>query len=85
MAGWIEKRKRLLSETVTAFKAGLRGSDYDPSLESRAESNSKVVEPTARPIPDKYDQLRKLAELRDVGALTEDEFQLEKTKLLNRD
>ena len=36
------------------------------------------------PIPDKFDQLRKLAELKATGALTDEEFQAEKAKLLAR-
>jgi putative oligomerization/nucleic acid binding protein len=34
--------------------------------------------------PDKFDQLRKLAELKAAGALTEEEFQAEKAKLLGQ-
>lgn len=40
--------------------------------------------PTAM-LPDKYDQLRKIAELRDRGVLSEQEFQHEKQKLLASD
>ena len=32
--------------------------------------------------PDPLDQLKKLAELRDMGALTDDEFETQKAKIL---
>ena len=32
--------------------------------------------------PDQLDQLKKLAELRDMGALTDDEFETQKAKIL---
>ncbi len=41
--------------------------------------------PAAAPAPapsDKFDQLRKLSDLKAAGALTEEEFQAEKAKLL---
>jgi len=39
-----------------------------------------VQTPTAA--PDRLDQLQRLTQLRDAGALSEDEFQAEKTKIL---
>jgi hypothetical protein len=38
--------------------------------------------PPAGPQPDLADQLRKLADLRDAGVLTEEEFAAQKTRLL---
>jgi hypothetical protein len=38
--------------------------------------------PPAAPQPDLADQLRKLADLRDAGVLTDDEFAAQKAKLL---
>ena len=38
--------------------------------------------PAAAPAPDRYDQLAKLAELKDQGVLTTAEFEVEKAKLL---
>jgi hypothetical protein len=38
--------------------------------------------PPAGPQPDLADQLRKLADLRDAGVLTEKEFAAQKTRLL---
>jgi len=35
------------------------------------------------PVPDKYDQLKRLGELRDRGVLTEDEFTLQKSRILS--
>ena len=39
--------------------------------------------PAAPPAEDRIAELRKLAELRDSGVLTEDEFAAEKAKILN--
>jgi hypothetical protein len=38
--------------------------------------------PAAAPAPDRYEQLAKLAELKDQGVLTSAEFEVEKAKLL---
>jgi hypothetical protein len=38
--------------------------------------------PSAEPQPDLADQLRKLADLRDAGILTDEEFAAQKAKLL---
>ena len=35
------------------------------------------------PVPDKYDQLKRLGELRDQGILTEDEFAVQKSRILS--
>jgi hypothetical protein len=35
--------------------------------------------------PDKYDQLKKLADLKNAGVLNEREFEIEKQKILRRD
>ena len=67
--------KRILGETVRAFKSGLRGEDYTPDL--------GLSQPPSA--PDKYDRLAKLAELWKTGALTEEEFRQEKAKLLKSD
>lgn len=49
------------------------------------ERARQSVQPVAQPVtaPDKFEQLRKLGELKAQGILTEEEFQTEKTKLLN--
>ena len=47
----------------------------------REAKNDKQV--TAQPVSSKMDELKKLAELKASGILTEEEFQIEKQKLLN--
>jgi hypothetical protein len=51
------------------------------------ERSRESVQPVAAPVvpaaPDKYEQLKKLAELKDQGTLTDEEFQSEKAKLLS--
>jgi len=76
--GFFGKRKRLLEETFKAFSSELKGERYVPGREAAAE-------PEADSAPDKYDQLAKLSELRKSGALTEEEFEREKAKLLSQD
>jgi hypothetical protein len=82
VSGFFERRKRILAETVQAFKAGMRGDRYalPKDLERDPESRPQAPAP-----PDKYDQLRKLNELREVGAVTDEEYEREKRKLLSRD
>lgn len=46
---------------------------------------SRPGETTLLQPPDRYDQLRKLSELRRDGVLSEQEFQQEKVKLLSQD
>ena len=57
--------------TVTWFKGG-----------EAETSQPKAAAATAAAADDKYDQLAKLASLKDKGILTEEEFQTEKSKLL---
>ncbi len=79
--GFIEKRKRLLEESVKAFSSALKGETYVPDSEPGTHSDAQPA-----PSPsDKYNQLAKLEELRERGALTEEEFQQEKAKLLGKD
>jgi Short C-terminal domain len=78
--GFLAKRKRLLSETARAFRAELHGQKYSSGGKANAQqvpSGSGNLAPL-----DKYDQIAKLNELRTAGALTEEEFQQEKAKLL---
>jgi Short C-terminal domain len=74
---WIDRRKRLLNETFSRFKSELHADD--PPGERKEEEQST---PTR---VDKYDELRKLMELKQCGALTDEEFQSEKSKLLASD
>jgi hypothetical protein len=61
-----ERVKRLLDEAVAASKGVATG----------------PATTTAAPVPDLADQLRKLADLRDHGILTDEEFAGQKAKLL---
>lgn len=70
-----EEAKELWQETVRAFKSGLHGEQYTPDLDAPEESESSVD-------TERYEQLAKLADLRDRGALSEEEFAREKAKLL---
>jgi hypothetical protein len=62
-----EQVKRLLDDAVAAAKGGTSGS---------------AVATVAASTPDLADQLRKLADLRDQGILTDEEFTVQKAKLL---
>ncbi len=51
---------------------------------SSAQSQAPVAQPSAQPLPVRSvaDELMKLAQLRDAGVLTPDEFEVQKAKLL---
>lgn len=76
--GFFGKRKRLLEESFKAFSSELKGEPRVPDHKVSADTGSDRA-------PDKYDQLAKLAELRKSGALTEEEFEREKAKLLSKE
>lgn len=75
--GWINRRKQLLNESLSRFKSELHADD--PPGETNQEEQSTSAG------GDKYDQIRKLMELKEAGGLTDDEFQTEKSKLLASD
>jgi hypothetical protein len=75
----VDGTKELLGETVRAFKTGLKGEEYVPFEQTEPETESHPGSPSD---PDKYDRLAKLNDLRLSGALTEEEFEREKHKLL---
>jgi uncharacterized lipoprotein YajG len=52
---------------------------------STSTTSSTVTQEQTAPAQDTYAQLEKLAKLRDDGILTDEEFQIEKTKLLSGD
>ena len=54
-----------------------------PKPSSRRNTNSQSVKTSNESVKDKYESLEKLAKLKDQGILTEDEFNSEKTKILN--
>jgi hypothetical protein len=66
-----------------AHANGKRLRDAIQSMVRFATRDAKAVAPdSARPTPDKYDQLRKIAELKAAGVLSEAEFEQEKARLL---
>jgi hypothetical protein len=62
-----ERVKSLLDNAVAAARGG---------------TSAAPVAAASAPVPDVADQLRKLADLRDQGILTDDEFAAQKAKLL---
>jgi uncharacterized membrane protein YdbT with pleckstrin-like domain len=52
--------------------------------EGIAEAVGKVAAPASAPVVDVPDQIRKLAELRDSGAISADEYERKKSELLER-
>lgn len=66
----IEGSKELLSETVQAFKTGLRGEDYVPGS-------------GGSPGLHRDEELAKLEELRASGTLTEEEYTAARQRLLD--
>jgi hypothetical protein len=65
----VEGGKELLSETVQAFKAGMRGQEYIPGSVGAAALRRE-------------EELAKLQELRESGTLTDEEFIAARTRLL---
>ncbi len=61
------------------------GQPAQPAQPQYAAPPPQYVEPAAAPEPqeDPMERLKKLAELRDAGILTEEEFSAEKAKILN--
>lgn len=57
--------------------------EYARARTSGVAEHASAPEPVAQPASDPISQLERLAKLRDSGVLTEDEFQLEKRKLLD--
>jgi hypothetical protein len=64
-----------------------QGEQYTPVqrvgyTEAPAPAAAPVAAAPAPPAPDRYAQLRQLAELKDQGVLTEEEFAAEKQRIL---
>lgn len=66
--------------------AANRGAGYYQGAESAAAAQTPPPPPPPAPAPPQKDvvtQLRELAELKDQGILTEQEFEVQKAKILN--
>ena len=87
----------LLVGTITVFTSGNKaeianvnkrdGKRIVDTLRERLSAGSKEAVTIADPVekaPDGFDQIRKLAELRDAGILTPEEFHSKKTDILGR-
>ena len=55
-----------------------------PESEVPDEEQTPTTVPEAAPRPDAFDQIRRLAELRDEGLITSEEFEAKKRELLDR-
>ena len=75
-----EAIKQILGETVKAFQSGLKGEEYENPLTEDHEPAARIDEEPAQPDP--YNAVAKLHELKLAGAISEDEYQREKARLL---
>ena len=76
-------RKRRRPKPVVTGPAGLASVPSTPAAQPRAAGPEPVsVQPMRTASPDPLDRIAKLAQLRDSGALTNEEFEAQKAKLL---
>jgi hypothetical protein len=76
-------RKRRRPKPVVTGPAGLASVPSTPAAQPRAAGPEPVsVQPMRTASPDPLDRIAKLAHLRDSGALTNEEFEAQKAKLL---
>jgi hypothetical protein len=76
------KTKKKETENTSAKKDDQAEREEPYRYATTIQPESKPTFPAAPPL-DIVDQIKRLAELRDQGILTEEEFQQQKTKLLN--
>jgi hypothetical protein len=62
-----------------------RGRSNQPQAAQTPQQPLRVATQAAGPAVDRYEQLRKLGELKSQGILSEEEFQAEKAKILSSD
>jgi Short C-terminal domain len=78
--------RRIVRRRMVARAAAVGGTAYIAGkhvANKETEQQEQAAPPVAAPAqPDTVDQLRRLAELRDQGVLTEEEFTAEKRKIL---
>ncbi len=79
-AGMLEAMR---SGNVAGYVQQLRDQAASSSLPGTVMAGGQVVSGAAAPKPDVVDQLAKLADLHERGALTDEEFQTEKAKLID--
>jgi hypothetical protein len=70
---WINTRKNNLGEFMTLVQSRMNEAKSSPSPPSADPGGMDIA-----------DQIKKLADLRDAGVLSEDEFSVKKTELLKR-
>ena len=76
-------RKRRRPKPVVTGPAGLASVPSTPAAQPQAAGPEPVsVQPMRTASPDPLDRIAKLAQLRDSGALTNEEFEAQKAKLL---
>ena len=82
VSGRVQRRQASRYAAQDQAIAANRGAGYAQGYESVAPQPVVVAAPAAPPV-DMVQQLKELAELRDQGILTEQEFGAQKAKLLN--
>jgi hypothetical protein len=75
---WIDVRKHNLGEFMTLVQSHMNKSKSAPSAPTSPSTPAASGEPSIT------EQIQKLAELRDAGILTEEEFSNKKAQLLDR-
>lgn len=85
----VEASKSMMGHTITFFASGNKASlkwihegDVPAFIETVRAKSSKPAPASSAPAPDVYDQLDKLAALKDKGILNEHEYETKKQALL---
>jgi Short C-terminal domain len=78
-------RTAVIAGTATAVsnRVSRRQANRWAAQDAPDQGYAEPAPPQAAPAPDMYEQLKKLAELKDAGVLTEEEFAAEKAKILS--
>jgi len=79
-------RTAVIAGTATAVSNRVSRRQANRWAAQDASDQGYAAPPQAAPVaaePDMYEQLKKLAELKDAGVLTEEEFAAQKAKILN--
>ncbi|HET6529723.1 MAG TPA: SHOCT domain-containing protein [Actinoplanes sp.] len=84
VAGRVQRRQAEKFAQRDAQIYADREQAYDQRRAEQAPQYAPPPPPPAAPQPDLVSQLKQLAELKEQGILTEDEFNAQKAKLLNR-
>jgi len=76
--------QRLINDTAFAARATRQQATNTHTYQGANPVPSTPVAPTAPPVSDPIEQIRKLGELRDAGILSEEEFAAKKAEILSR-